>query len=214
MGSDLDDSASHIGDEIRQIREGAGLTQGELASAIGRDVQTISRWERGERQPKASDVERVRKYLLDYYNRNGIVLGKTVPRDTMRVSEPTAPRMPGWFERRIDDTMLELARAGATNEQARYVRDLLRSEATVRFVLLNDDGSPRSAKAQEEQVRDLIEGLRFWIERSARIRAAEQNIIATIQPQTPGGAPIAPVIATQDPGVAKPNVAQPRGKKK
>jgi transcriptional regulator with XRE-family HTH domain len=134
MGSDLDDSASHIGDEIRQIREGAGLTQGELASAIGRDVQTISRWERGERQPKASDVERVRKYLLDYYNRNGIVLGKTVPRDTMRVSEPTAPRMPGWFERRIDDTMLELARAGATNEQARYVRDLLRSEATVRFV--------------------------------------------------------------------------------
>jgi transcriptional regulator with XRE-family HTH domain len=192
----LPDIASQIGDEIRQAREACGLTQSDLANAVGRDVQTISRWERGERQPKASDVQRVRDYLSHYMNEHGIGLGRSVPRGTGRVAEAAPQRAPSWLDRFIDDTMLGLARAGATNEQARYIRDVLRSDETLRFVLRNDDGTPRELAAQESQIRDLVEGFRFWVERSRVIAGG------IAPPATPGGAPVAPVYATTDPTAA------------
>lgn len=109
--------------------------------------------------------------------------------------------MPEWLGLRIEDTVLELARAGATNEQGRYIREILGSDATLRFVLRNDDGTPRRAAQQEDRIRDLIEGLHAWIERSAMIRAAENGTVGTINPPpTPGGAPIAPVVAVPEPG--------------
>lgn len=46
-----DDSA--IGDRLRGLREARGLTQSQVADAIGVDAQTVSRWERGERVPNA-----------------------------------------------------------------------------------------------------------------------------------------------------------------
>jgi transcriptional regulator with XRE-family HTH domain len=193
----LPDSASQIGDEIRQAREACGLTQADLAIAVGRDVQTISRWERGERQPKAADVDRVHDYLRHYMNEHGIGLGRTVSRGTGRVAEASPrPQAPSWLDRFIDDTMLGLARAGATNEQARYIRDVLRSDETLRFVLRNDDGTPRELAAQESQIRDLVEGFRFWVERSRVIAGG------IAPPATPGGAPVAPVYATTDPTAA------------
>jgi transcriptional regulator with XRE-family HTH domain len=37
------------GDELRQRREGLGMTQEQLARALGVNTMTISRWERGVR---------------------------------------------------------------------------------------------------------------------------------------------------------------------
>jgi hypothetical protein len=59
------------------MREGAGMTQVSLRAALVVDVQTIS--EMGTRRAPAKRQRHssaVRTYLLDYYNRNGIVLGK------------------------------------------------------------------------------------------------------------------------------------------
>jgi transcriptional regulator with XRE-family HTH domain len=37
------------GDELKQRRESLGFTQGQLAEALGVDIMTVSRWERGAR---------------------------------------------------------------------------------------------------------------------------------------------------------------------
>jgi transcriptional regulator with XRE-family HTH domain len=37
--------------ELKKWRERHGLTQAELARALGVDVVTVSRWERGDRTP-------------------------------------------------------------------------------------------------------------------------------------------------------------------
>jgi transcriptional regulator with XRE-family HTH domain len=39
------------GDEIRRLREARGLTQQQLAAAIGVGMRTIGNWERGETVP-------------------------------------------------------------------------------------------------------------------------------------------------------------------
>jgi transcriptional regulator with XRE-family HTH domain len=42
----------------RRLREGAGIPQEALAQAVGVDRATISRWETGEREPRARHLER------------------------------------------------------------------------------------------------------------------------------------------------------------
>lgn len=41
---------------LRQIREASGLTQAEAANKLGIAVMTLSRYESGEREPRASDL--------------------------------------------------------------------------------------------------------------------------------------------------------------
>lgn len=48
---------------LREARKSKGLTQGELAKMAGLALETISRWERGERKPRAYDVEKVAQQL-------------------------------------------------------------------------------------------------------------------------------------------------------
>jgi hypothetical protein len=118
-------------------------------------------------------------------------LSKDVSRETPR------PDIPEWLDARAAALDRELTRAGATDAQLDYIKSIMRSPATLKFVLRNDDGSPRPAAEQQQQLELFIDGMRFWLARSA----------------TPGGAPIAPVTAAPEPGTHA-NVAQPRGKKK
>src|SRR5262249_28056166 len=48
--------SEHFGARLRELREAAGLTQQELASRAGVQWETISRWERGAREPSWSNV--------------------------------------------------------------------------------------------------------------------------------------------------------------
>lgn len=44
---------------ITRARMAAGMTQGQLAEAIGVHAQDIGRWERGERNPKLASLQRM-----------------------------------------------------------------------------------------------------------------------------------------------------------
>lgn len=48
---------------LKQWRQLAGLTQVELAKAVGKDQTTIVRWEKGETQPKADDIAKIEQVL-------------------------------------------------------------------------------------------------------------------------------------------------------
>lgn len=48
---------------LKQWRQLTGLTQVELAKAVGKDPTTIVRWEKGETQPKADDIAKIEKVL-------------------------------------------------------------------------------------------------------------------------------------------------------
>ena len=48
---------------LKQWRQLAGLTQVELAKAIGKDQSTLVRWEKGDTQPKADDIAKLEQIL-------------------------------------------------------------------------------------------------------------------------------------------------------
>lgn len=155
------------GSVLRKERETAGVGQEAVARAMGVSVKTIQRIE-------AADL--VKPLNADGY-RAGVriaVMGPdNVSRGTMRIGESVAEHdFPEWLRRRIDDAALELVRAGATNEQARYIREQLQSDATRRYVLRDDDGALRTDVDQRHHLDLLIESFGFWIERSAGVPAA------------------------------------------
>jgi transcriptional regulator with XRE-family HTH domain len=57
------DARGRLGREIREIRRGQKMTQGELAEKANVSLITISRLERGERDPHLGTLARVAKGL-------------------------------------------------------------------------------------------------------------------------------------------------------
>ncbi|OUL23040.1 transcriptional regulator [Nostoc sp. RF31YmG] len=51
--------SSKYGDVIMRLRARAGLTQRQVAEALGMTVQTVSNWENGVRIPKLSPKETI-----------------------------------------------------------------------------------------------------------------------------------------------------------
>ena len=49
--------------KIRDLREGAGMTQGELAAELGVDRSSITKWETGEAMPRASLLPKIARVL-------------------------------------------------------------------------------------------------------------------------------------------------------
>lgn len=47
---------NRFGFRLRELRERAGLTQAQLADAVGVKVLAVTRWERGEREPGWSNI--------------------------------------------------------------------------------------------------------------------------------------------------------------
>ncbi len=48
---------------IRDLRESAGLTQGELAAELGVDRSAVTKWETGEAMPRASLLPKLAEVL-------------------------------------------------------------------------------------------------------------------------------------------------------
>ena len=48
---------------LRQWRQLAGLTQDDLAEAVGRNRTTIVRWEQGKTHPTAEDIAKIEQAL-------------------------------------------------------------------------------------------------------------------------------------------------------
>ncbi len=75
------DALGRLGREIREIRKGQKMTQSELAKKAGISIVTVSRLERGERDPHLGTLMRVAKglgvpplellRLADYFEHDG-----------------------------------------------------------------------------------------------------------------------------------------------
>ena len=48
---------------LKQWRQLAGLTQEQLAKAVGKDRVTVYRWETGQTHPKANDIVKLEQVL-------------------------------------------------------------------------------------------------------------------------------------------------------
>lgn len=60
---------AEFGDRLRQLRERQGLTQEDLARAVGTNTGTVSRWERGLGNPQAAQLVQLAETLgasVDY----------------------------------------------------------------------------------------------------------------------------------------------------
>ena len=58
---------------LKAWRVNAGISQAELAKAIGRNKDTIARWEKGETQPNAGDIIKIEKVLNVEWSRDVLV---------------------------------------------------------------------------------------------------------------------------------------------
>jgi len=67
---------------VKELREGAGLTQEELSSKTGIPRDRIAKWEQGKGSPKSEDEKTLSKFF-------GKFKREEVPRDT--ISEPDTP---------------------------------------------------------------------------------------------------------------------------
>lgn len=52
-----------MGEKIRQARENAGLTQKQLAEALGLDQSAVSNWETGKSEPVINNLRRLADIL-------------------------------------------------------------------------------------------------------------------------------------------------------
>lgn len=52
-----------MGAKIRQLREQAGLTQKQLAEAVGVDQSAVARWENEENNPTAARIMQIADVL-------------------------------------------------------------------------------------------------------------------------------------------------------
>lgn len=64
---------------LKTLRESLGLTQQELADKLKVTSQTISRWERGEVQPNAGALKKLRRLQLSARKR-GVTVRTVAPR--------------------------------------------------------------------------------------------------------------------------------------
>ena len=49
----------NLNERLKRLRKKAGLSQTELGTAVGVALQTVFRWEAGERSPRAEEIRRI-----------------------------------------------------------------------------------------------------------------------------------------------------------
>lgn len=59
----VSDLMRHIGNKIKELRSAGGLTQTDLATALGVTPNTVSRWEGAVNQPSVTDLDRIARIL-------------------------------------------------------------------------------------------------------------------------------------------------------
>ena len=75
VGTDEHSSPGHV----KTLRESLGLTQQALANKLRLTGQTISRWERGDTQPSAAALKKLRKIQLSA-RKTGVIVKTSAPR--------------------------------------------------------------------------------------------------------------------------------------
>jgi transcriptional regulator with XRE-family HTH domain len=107
---------------LRFARTSLGWTQIEAARKLGVDVQTLSRWERGDHFP----AERYRHRIERIYRQSIF--------ETVAESSISAVGSESRISAAILRGLAELTEAGATNMELSAARSLLESEELLNFV--------------------------------------------------------------------------------
>jgi transcriptional regulator with XRE-family HTH domain len=87
--------AERFGPRLRSLREAAGLTQQQLADRVGVKWESVSRWERGTREPSWGNVLALGKALgvpCTAFQDEGGAEAATAPAEAPR--KPGRPRKP------------------------------------------------------------------------------------------------------------------------
>lgn len=136
--------------KFARLREAAGLTQEEAAGLLNVHAQTISRWERGQRQIKATDMDRA-VALFGEMPRAG--LGRSVSRETPYQDTPAGQLM-GQIER-------DVIRRGATDLEADFLLAAISTPQA--FRLCTPEGGGLSTDDYAALVRSLMRWLDEWV---------------------------------------------------
>ncbi|MHA6345663.1 helix-turn-helix domain-containing protein [Roseivivax sp. CAU 1761] len=117
----------HVGDDIRALRKGRGITLSRLSGAVGRSVGWLSQVERGQTTPSVDDLGRLAEELgvnISFFFR----------------SARRAPEERGVVLRRADRTPIGSEETGLTEE-------LLSPALDGSFEMIRSTFAPRSAGA-------------------------------------------------------------------
>lgn len=163
---------AHIGKAIRLARRSAGLSQAELADAVGVHRPTVSAWEREANTPTRSNVEDVARALsmtVDSLQQlaeeigTGQVIGPAI-RAPIRAGVPStrgALRMPPRVYNLVFEYCEKLEAAGVPEESVDEARRLMSGETfnTLRAGARDDrteDGWVKDVKAAWAFIRDTL----------------------------------------------------------
>lgn len=78
-GQFLDYSDLTFGERLKLAREGAGLTQEQLADKVGVDQVQVSKWERSTTAPRSNRLESIAAAIGDTQHLNWLLTGKGKP---------------------------------------------------------------------------------------------------------------------------------------
>ena len=89
LGEKRQGGTASFGERLRQLREGAGLTQEELASRAGLTAKAVSALERGERKRPYPHTVRSLSDALELSEAERAALAEAVPRREDTADAPT-----------------------------------------------------------------------------------------------------------------------------
>lgn len=153
---------------LKEAREAAGLTQAQAAEALGVHELTVSRWERGDREPGGKNFDEAlrlyRQTALDRSAYNG------VPRGTSGIlSEDRKPygQNAGGLEARKKVALFvsEMIDAGADRAEVDFIEETFRRPETARLAMHDSDGKLLTPRQVDDQYDALIDGVRHIITR-------------------------------------------------
>lgn len=179
--------AAGIGQELRELREAAGLTQTEAATGIGVALQTISRWELEKRRIKAEDFASAHAFYqtaIEERNRRVHGLNQMVPRgtrDNLRDRPSKAGLVPSGVESMIEAVKRQMIREDCTDAEVDFIESASRNPDVSRMIYLDAGGSPTFDQLIEGY-EELFDSIRELLRRRIA-RRAEASVPKPIEPK-------------------------------
>jgi transcriptional regulator with XRE-family HTH domain len=163
------------------MRELARLTQAAAAEGLGVDPQTISRWERGERQIAPAELQRVKQWYQSVVKADEVArqyLERHAP-NPIDAADSLAPILPADVGDNTRRFQADAARMGATNEELDVIHQLFTDPRTVRILTVADNGRTLDPESRAREFTMLAEAILGWLNARIAQRSPHTAPIAT-----------------------------------